>query len=99
MVQFCIDMLKGMEVSTANPPYYLKIYRECEYKFMRYRRYLKREPMSGYLELAFLPLGEYVGYDNHPAYMIEDIELIINSYNEAQSKLSKAKSKSKTKRR
>ena len=33
----------------------------------RYRRYLKYPPMSSYLEIAFLPLGEALGYDNHPA--------------------------------
>lgn len=49
----------------------------------RYRRYLKYPPMSVYLEIAFLPLGEALGYDNHPAYMIEMLELIRDGFNEA----------------
>lgn len=39
--------------------------------------------MSAYLEIAFLPLGEALGYDNHPAYMIEMLELIRDGFNEA----------------
>lgn len=55
----------------------------------RYRRYLKYSPMTSYLEIAFLPLGESVGYDNHPSYMIEMLELIRDCLNKAISEKNK----------
>lgn len=64
----------------------------------RYRRYLKRVPFEGVLEIGFLPLGETLGYDNHPAHMIEDLELVRDCYNEAWGIFQKAKSKSEKKK-
>ena len=55
--------------------------------------------MSSYLEIAFLPLGEALGYDNHPAYMIEMLELIRDCLNEAISEKNKREKKNKGKGR
>ncbi len=48
--------------------------------------------MTGYFEIRFLPLGEGLGYDNHPFHIIEELELIKNCLNEAVS-LKKSKEK------
>ena len=58
-------------------------------------RYLKVDSMTGYFEIRFLPLGELLGYDNHPFYIIEDLELIKNCLNEAVSLKNSQKATSK----
>lgn len=54
--------------------------------------------MASYLEIAFLPLGESLGYDNHPAYMIEMLELIRDCFNEVHREKNQKENKGKKKK-
>lgn len=95
MTQAILQRLKKATPSKESPFYeeILEAHRTIE----RYRRYLKRVPFEGVLEIGFLPLGESLGYDNHPAYMIEDLELVRNCYNEAWGIFEETKSKKSSK--
>lgn len=90
-------MINDWRVSKIDPSF--KKMNEAFEEIKRYRRYLKYSPMSSYLEIAFLPLGEALGYDNHPAYMIEMLELIRDCLNEAISEKNKREKKNKGKGR
>lgn len=89
-------MINDWRVSKIDPSF--KKMNEAFEEIKRYRRYLKYPPMSSYLEIAFLPLGEALGYDNHPAYMIEMLELIRDCFNEVNREKSQKGKKDKTKK-
>ena len=95
MTQAILQRLKKATPSKESPFYkeIMKSHRIVD----RYRRYLKRVPFEGVLEIGFLPLGESLGYDNHPAWMIEELELVRDCYNEAWSIFEDTKSKSPNK--
>ena len=97
MIQAILQILKKATPSKESP-FYEEII-EAKKLVYRYRRYLKRVPFSDVLEIGFLPLGDAVGYDNHPYQIIEDLEMVKDCHNEAWSIFDDKKSKKKNKKR
>jgi len=75
--------------TSGQSPHFAQI-RAAKDLYLKYRRYLKREPLEPYVEIGFLPLGDALGYNNHPAYMIEELELVRDCFNEITSRKQKA---------
>ncbi|HBJ80183.1 hypothetical protein [Fusobacterium sp.] len=90
MLMACGYFIEGDRGSKVSP--FFKKIQEANKKIERNLRYLKVDSMTGYFEIRFLPLGEGLGYDNHPFHIIEELELIKNCLNEAVS-LKKSKEK------
>lgn len=91
MLMACSYFIGNDRGSKVSP--FFKEIQKANKKIERNLRYLKVDSMTGYFEIRFLPLGEGLGYDNHPYYIIEELELIKNCLNEAKSLKPKDKKK------
>ena len=79
----CLIYIKGSKPSKLDP-LFLQIIQAIN-TIRRNLRYFRQDPFSGYLEIAMLPYG--LGYNEHPAYIIDEIELVKNCYNDAKTQL------------
>lgn len=91
-----MEILRDIKPSPDAPTFKENL--ECRKLFYKYKRFLKRVPMSPYLEIGFLPYGDGVGYLNHPFEMIDELEYVRDCFNDAITVYEESKPKKPSRR-